>query len=205
MKNIHILLISLIYVLISCNSTTTDNNKNDDNIRVIYNTEVDTLIEYYKNGNIKLKRIKDTLQKKMIIYDYYRDGMIKKYSIAYKTGPNKYNVFFERKYIRNGKIKDTGNMIGVFGHFYNNNQDTRELMVARPPNCMYFLGVKRKEDTSYAQLRLVNNIAISKFTDTTERLELIYLISLKDTIRDTTVFAEMEATINTIPISAQHK
>ena len=131
----------------------------------------------------------------MIIYDYYENGNIKKYSICHKTDTNKYVVFFERKYLKNGKIKDFGNIIGVYGHFYNSNSNTRELLMARPPNCLYYLTAGFEGDTTYTQLVLKNNIAMHKIQDTTGRLKFIYTAALKDTIRDTTVFDALKATI----------
>ena len=99
----------LLIVIVSCNNVDTANNV-DIIISSKMVTNPDTLHEYYSNGNIKLIRIKDTLQEKIILYKYDIKGNIQSYILALKYNNKIYANLYERSYI-NDEIKDNGYII----------------------------------------------------------------------------------------------
>jgi len=184
----------LLIVIVSCNNVDTANNV-DIIISSKMVTNPDTLHEYYSNGNIKLIRIKDTLQEKIILYKYDIKGNIQSYILALKYNNKIYANLYERSYI-NDEIKDNGYIISSIITNENNDKKsfvgdtfTISAIMACPPNCLFSLICHPENDTiNYKRLELKKNKATYEFLpDTSGKYNFILSASLKDTLRDTIV------------------
>ena len=187
-------------------------SENEDKKQVEYtifpnkkDSNPDTLIKYYSNQKVKYKRIKDTIQEKILIYKYDTIGNLKSYIISLKIDSNYYSTMFERDYVNNS-IKDTGYIItGIIGNndsLVVGDEFSYNIVISRPPNCMYYLTAYINNDTlNYKTLEVTDNIAkFSYLPDTAGKYEIILNAGLKDTLIDTIVTHQVLVKL-TIPSS----
>ena len=167
----------------------------------------DTLISFYKNGAIEMKKIKNVKQKKIIVYEYFENGELRSYLIS----RNIHDGFFKRNYNKNNnEIKDEGTIVGMVklieDSIFVNDSVTFYILMARPPNCMYYCTAQITP--RYQEYHMKEKDNICSFTccfDSVGTYEFLIRASLKDTLRDTIVTEAYPFNIEVFPQQNLHQ